>query len=276
MPTAEQRAFWAAIRANPDDDTVRLVYADWLEENGDEARAEFIRVQIEQTGMFSPSALCSDPNDRTLTKREKRLIARHGERWLQPLYDILQPTERSFPWAYSRRQVKFARGFPRDIAISLQSACALATHDSDIEPLNDVKIDQGFLPTEKANARITEVARWANAACITEISTYDATDGFVKGLVGGFLTRLHHLDLHSGSVSDAGAILLANWQQAAFRMLDLSDNRITNTGAVALAESPHASNLSNLNLNSNLIGPDGRRRLRERFGKDVQIEAGPT
>lgn len=37
----------AAVLANPDDDTVRLVYADWLQEHGDEARAEFIRVQIE-------------------------------------------------------------------------------------------------------------------------------------------------------------------------------------------------------------------------------------
>jgi uncharacterized protein (TIGR02996 family) len=37
----------AAILANPDDDNVRLVYADWLQEHGDDARAEFIRVQIE-------------------------------------------------------------------------------------------------------------------------------------------------------------------------------------------------------------------------------------
>jgi uncharacterized protein (TIGR02996 family) len=37
----------AAILANPDDDTVRLVYADYLQEHGDEDRAEFIRVQIE-------------------------------------------------------------------------------------------------------------------------------------------------------------------------------------------------------------------------------------
>ena len=38
-------ALLAAIYHNPHDDTPRLVYADWLEENGDEARAEFIRVQ---------------------------------------------------------------------------------------------------------------------------------------------------------------------------------------------------------------------------------------
>ena len=38
--------FLAAIRQDPDDDTPRLVYADWLEERGD-PRAEFLRVECE-------------------------------------------------------------------------------------------------------------------------------------------------------------------------------------------------------------------------------------
>src|SRR5262245_8993000 len=51
----EQAALLAAIAANPDDDTPRLVYADWLDEHrpdrvpsaaaGPSARAEFLRVQ---------------------------------------------------------------------------------------------------------------------------------------------------------------------------------------------------------------------------------------
>lgn len=40
-------ALLAAILANPEDDNVRLVYADFLQEHGDAARAEFIRVQVE-------------------------------------------------------------------------------------------------------------------------------------------------------------------------------------------------------------------------------------
>ena len=35
--------FLAAIRENPDDDAVRLIFADWLEDQGDTDRAEFIR-----------------------------------------------------------------------------------------------------------------------------------------------------------------------------------------------------------------------------------------
>lgn len=39
--------FLSAIIADPDNDCHRLVYADWLEGQGNTARAEFIRVQIE-------------------------------------------------------------------------------------------------------------------------------------------------------------------------------------------------------------------------------------
>jgi uncharacterized protein (TIGR02996 family) len=40
-------AFLRAILADPSDDGPRLVYADWLDERGQAARAEFIRVQCE-------------------------------------------------------------------------------------------------------------------------------------------------------------------------------------------------------------------------------------
>ncbi len=42
-----QESFLAEIIANPADDALRLICADWLEEHGDEDRSEFIRVQIE-------------------------------------------------------------------------------------------------------------------------------------------------------------------------------------------------------------------------------------
>lgn len=36
----------AGVCANPADDTARLVYADWMQENGQEERGEFVRVQV--------------------------------------------------------------------------------------------------------------------------------------------------------------------------------------------------------------------------------------
>ena len=47
MPPPGYEPFLRAICADPEDDTVRLVYADWLDENGDPDRAAFIRLQIE-------------------------------------------------------------------------------------------------------------------------------------------------------------------------------------------------------------------------------------
>src|SRR5687767_8924873 len=44
---SDEDALLAAIAAHPDEDTPRLMYADWLDEHGKPRRAEFVRVQIE-------------------------------------------------------------------------------------------------------------------------------------------------------------------------------------------------------------------------------------
>lgn len=44
---SDREALYDAILAHPDDDTPRLVFADWLQENGNERYATFIRKQIE-------------------------------------------------------------------------------------------------------------------------------------------------------------------------------------------------------------------------------------
>lgn len=44
---SEREAFMEQIRAAPEDDTVRLVYADWLQDHDDPGLARFIRLQVE-------------------------------------------------------------------------------------------------------------------------------------------------------------------------------------------------------------------------------------
>lgn len=44
--TTERGSFIRAICEQPADDTARLVFADWLDENGEPERAEFVRLQI--------------------------------------------------------------------------------------------------------------------------------------------------------------------------------------------------------------------------------------
>src|SRR5262245_19424054 len=42
----DDAALLAAIDADPDDDAPRLAHADWVEANGDPARAAFIRLEV--------------------------------------------------------------------------------------------------------------------------------------------------------------------------------------------------------------------------------------
>ncbi len=41
---SDEAAFLAALKANPADDTARLVYADWLDEHGEPQKAEYLRL----------------------------------------------------------------------------------------------------------------------------------------------------------------------------------------------------------------------------------------
>lgn len=89
MPYSDGEALYRAILDNPADDTVRLVYADWLDESGnDAARAEFIRVQVElaRKRASEPPAptkeLAKFVRDLVqLENRERKLRAAHGRGW---------------------------------------------------------------------------------------------------------------------------------------------------------------------------------------------------
>ena len=78
-------ALLAAILANPDDDTPRLVYADWLQEQGDEERAEFIRVQIELEQCKPNSARHLE-----LRRSAAKLLIRNRNQWLSELPRSIQ------------------------------------------------------------------------------------------------------------------------------------------------------------------------------------------
>src|SRR5262245_59648762 len=63
--------FLARIIKDRDDDGPRLIYADWLDEKGEEARAEFIRRSLSEPGEWfgrsSSFAWCEAPAPGTLT-----------------------------------------------------------------------------------------------------------------------------------------------------------------------------------------------------------------
>lgn len=66
-------AFLAAIIAEPDEDAVRLVAADFLDETGDPDRAAFIRVQVELARLES-AGLRDAPEADVLRKKERAFL----------------------------------------------------------------------------------------------------------------------------------------------------------------------------------------------------------
>lgn len=73
---SEDDAFLAAIRAQPTDDTVRLVYADWLDERCD-PRGEFLRHECHLHRMAE-----GNPKHRNLQGRLSELGRQLDHRWL--------------------------------------------------------------------------------------------------------------------------------------------------------------------------------------------------
>jgi uncharacterized protein (TIGR02996 family) len=73
----EDFPFLRAVFNQPDDDVLRLVYADWLEERGD-PRAEFLRLDVEQ----HRSAEGATIRPTVLAKRLKDLAPKLDARWV--------------------------------------------------------------------------------------------------------------------------------------------------------------------------------------------------
>src|SRR4051794_24185031 len=80
MLTDTRQALLNAIRDNPDDDAPRLIYADWLDENGQPERAKFIRLQIEESRLPEWDERRSD-----LNHEAKVLQLKNQKRWRKGL-----------------------------------------------------------------------------------------------------------------------------------------------------------------------------------------------
>ncbi len=75
----DELAFIRSASVEPEEDTIRLVYADWLDERGDDTHATlatFVRLQVHRT---RTSFL--DPNYPDLLAEENALFQKHKRRW---------------------------------------------------------------------------------------------------------------------------------------------------------------------------------------------------
>lgn len=112
-------AFVQSIAESLYDDTPRLIYADWLDDNGDPERAEFIRVQCELEPLRDRYEI-----DRAtqLHRREDELLLLHHEQWLGPAFqDACYP----YSWRQDGLSIQFRRGFVDTVLLPVRTFLSL-------------------------------------------------------------------------------------------------------------------------------------------------------
>ncbi|MCS7269618.1 MAG: TIGR02996 domain-containing protein [Gemmataceae bacterium] len=107
-----------AIMAAPQDDLPRLLYADWLQENGQVERAWFVRVQL-QLARHRPD----HPEWPTWEQQQRQLLERYEQQWTQPLRTALGlPPGVWGGWVFRRGCAEY---FHLPAALLLQRGAAL-------------------------------------------------------------------------------------------------------------------------------------------------------
>jgi uncharacterized protein (TIGR02996 family) len=272
---SHEAALIELILENPEMDGPRLVYADWLEEQGEADRAEFIRVQCELARLES-----SDPRRPELASRERRLLLDHARDW-EPRFDAP-----FIGWG----RFEFRRGFA-EYHTDVVTLLGLQYHFSTPIPVPAVHLEPfgGYaspvhfhyvwqhLPVSPCLGRVAslrlpldndQIDLLLNSAYLTHLRCVHVepdhlTDaGVVRLASARAMAGVTRLVLANHGISDTAAEALADSPLlTSLTDLVLSGNRIGNAGAEALANSPYLTNLKNLDLGSNQIGQQGAQAL---------------
>jgi uncharacterized protein (TIGR02996 family) len=218
-------ALLRAIEANADEDTPRLVYADWLEEHAtsdaDRGRAEFIRLQC---------AVAREPPGKrrtALAVREHQLLDWHHKEW-----ERAYPP--SLPTGSYTRGFMFMRFTAADFAKYGEQLAALTV-------LSDVWL------TDAAGA-MARLAACPALGCVRSLHLAEVQNRQLVTLLGSpHLRNVSVLDLGGNAIKSAGcAALAATAALPGLRVLALGSHPIKDRGLDALVGAPWFANLVGL------------------------------
>jgi uncharacterized protein (TIGR02996 family) len=237
-------ALLRAILDNPDDDAPRYVYADWLDENGQPERAEFIRAQLQL------ARLPADHPDRPrLARTERRLVRTHRKEWNAWL-----------PWWARERE--FHRGFVEVVGCFLAEYLAGADVLRGRTPLAGVRLTSpGDLLVPLFRSRTLDGLR--------TLTLRVPSEGLIPGEAWEllaecpYLGRLTELELTSNGTAGPAMVnaLLSSTSLPALRTLRVRWFRLGDEDVARLVNHPWVRRLTTLDLGGNLIGEDGYRAL---------------
>jgi uncharacterized protein (TIGR02996 family) len=241
----QEQALLRAVLDDPEDDGIRLIYADWLEEHGRAERAEFIRAQVEDARLPRAEAV----RRRTLRDRQAALVADHAAAWTADMPSLVQ-------------DYVFRRGFvgqvrmscPADALVFLEQFQALLA----LHPVSCLGLTSGVIDVNDVDGCYTELP-------LPTLRAFGAAP---------CASRLRALDISMEAVHDEGAFAVAAAPHFSnLERLNMYAVGVTDAGARALAESRHLTRLRGIDLFCNSISPAGSQLLRQRFGEGVRLEA---
>ncbi len=171
----ERERFLRAILADPEDDFVRLVFADWLDEHGEVELGEFIRVQIELANwkiyqapselreladsgrlyahharqLIAEKVAQSEERFTTLCRRERELLGVHKHEWFGHVIN-----RKAWPlnWDY-----RFRRGFVEGVTLAAEGWVEHGREICRVAPVRKVA-----LADKSPSCQRTESPHWSN------------------------------------------------------------------------------------------------------------------
>jgi uncharacterized protein (TIGR02996 family) len=247
-----ESALLNAIRAAPEDDTARLVYADFLDEEGgpaNAARAEFIRVQV-RLAQFDEA----DPARDALEDRENELLRTHERDWLGPL---------GAPVAKGLKEWRFERGFVGKVRADARTLFSHGAELFDRHPISRVRLVPAESSTPGPLARLAKREWWARvrALRLTDLSSPSARTCEAL-LTSPHLTALRRLEI--GARENRGAAPQTHHVLAGCRWLGgLEELRVSEWPAdtADLVSVLDSSSVRELQLSGCLFSADGLRAL---------------
>jgi uncharacterized protein (TIGR02996 family) len=243
------------IRDNPEDDTTRLIYADWLDEHGQPARADFIRAQVE--GAPGAQAIL-DEHEGAWTSALRPFVVRW--RFVRGLIDEVE-----------LEAAQFAEH--ADDVLRAAPTAALCVRVDGWQGVRALVACKQLLDVRRltllgermggAGARIlAESPHIANLMALSLAGQSLGQPG-TQALAGSrYLKNLEALDLSDNNLSrSAVPILASSANLPRLRRLVLAGNLLEDSDARALANSPYLQALQELGLSGNAITREGAAAL---------------
>lgn len=260
--------FAEEVRENPYDDTPRLIFADFLDDNGDPL-GQLIRVQV------ALAELDRDDQRRTsLEKQEQTLIDEYGERWLAPLRKF--GAQGLSPRCFQRGLVERIRISASDFLSHAEELCLQcpALHTVCITNLDiafrrfaDAQLPKQIRGLDLSPCRLGSAAieplNWPMMVCIEQLTELNlrltkASDTEITQLCSRNLSHLERLDLTAcGLTAKSGFAIAACTTLTSLRVLKLGLNSLGDSSLISIARSASLGQLKLIDLASNGITNDG-------------------